>query len=204
MSEQHQDDNPISVRIIHGDPMFSAAAELRQRMLAEAGLDPDSAPSLSHRPMRTTFHIAQLPDGTVVGAMNAVLGELEELAINPLIDPDTSLPGPICECGSISVVEEMAGLGVPELLYRSVYCFARRQGAASLAAVMEPLNAEMLREAYGVPFRNLGPLQRYLGVEMCPVGGTLDELEEGVRVAQPGFYEFLTEPLQDGPVLHIV
>ncbi len=198
MDEQYEDDNPISVWVVRGDPVFSAAAAMQRRMLAEAGLDPDTARS-THRPMRTTFHVAQLLDGTVVGAMNAVIGELDELSLHALVDDEVVLPGPVCECASVAVDEEVAGLGVAELLYRSVYCHARSQGALSLVAVMEPLNAELFRNEYGLPLRNLGPLQRYLGVEMYPVGGTFDELEAGVRTARPGFYEFLTAPLRDRP-----
>lgn len=52
-------------------------------------------------------------------------------------------------------------------------------------------NPTSVREEYGVPFRNLGPVQKYLGVDMRLVGGSFAELEAGIQATRPAFYDFL-------------
>jgi hypothetical protein len=49
--------------------------------------------------------------------------------------------------------------GTTELLYRSVYVFARRHGAESLVASVDPMTLDIFREEYGIMFRALGPVQ---------------------------------------------
>ena len=84
-----------------------------------------------------------------------------------------------------------------ELLYRSVYVFARRHGAESLVASVDPMTLDIFRDEYGIMFRALGPVQHHLGFDTLPVGEEMVTLENSLCVHRPDFYEFLTEPFTD-------
>lgn len=189
------DHGEIRVQLIHGNPIVDRAAEIYEDMLAAAGVaDTGARPPQTRPPWRTTFHVAVGPDGTALGALHATLGRLEDLSLAPLVDAEQRLAAPICEAAAIAVQPEATGLGVTELLYRSVYCFARRQGALSLATPLDPLTLELFREDYGILFRALGPVTEHIGLELVAAGGELHELEEGLRRHRPDFLEFLAAP----------
>lgn len=186
----------VTVQVVSGDPLMDRATAIYRQMLTAAGVEGAEAasPPQERPPGRTTFHVAVGPDGTVLGVLHATFGSLDQLATAGLIDPDERLAGPICECPSVAVQPEAAGQGITELLYRSVYCFARRQGARSLAVIVDPLSLDLFREDYGIQFRPLGPVTRHLGFEQVAAGGELERLESGVRRTRPEFFAFLTEP----------
>ena len=186
----------VTVQLIHGNPIVDRAAEIYQEMLAEAGVKGSATaqPPQGRAPWRTTFHVAVGPDGTALGALHATLGNLDDLSLSHLVDPDQRLAAPICEAAAIAVLPEATGLGVTELLYRSVYCFARRHGALSLTALLDPLTLELFQDDYGISFRALGPVASHIGLELVAAGGELHELEEGARRSRPEFFAFLTEP----------
>jgi len=187
----------IRVQVVAGDPLVDRATEIYREMLTAAGVDrAEAAQPPQERPAgRTSFHVAVDATGTALGVVHATFGSLEQLDIASLIDVEEHLPGPICECPSIAVLPEAAGRGVTELLYRSVYCFARRQGANSLAAMVDPLTLELFREDYGIMFRALGPVTSHLGFETLVAGGEISILEAELRRLRPDFFEFLVEPL---------
>lgn len=186
----------IQVQVVHGHPLVDRAAEIYSEMLAAAGVaDAGSVPPPQGRaPMRTTFHVATDASGTALGVVHVTLGNLEDLAIAPLVEPDQRLAAPIAEAPAIAVLPEHTGRGVTELLYRSVYCFARRQEARSLATLVDPLTLELFREDYGIMFRALGPVTSHRGLELVAAGEELHTLEEGLRRTRPAFLDFLTEP----------
>lgn len=101
-----------------------------------------------------------------------------------------------CECPLIAV-EPGAPEGTTELLYRSVYIFARRHGAESLVASVDPMTLAIFRDEYGIKFRALGPVKTHLGFDSMAVGEELTILESGLRVYRTDFYDFLTEPFTD-------
>jgi len=185
----------IRVQLIHGNPIVDRAAEIYEEMLAAAGVDSStSQPPQTRAPWRTTFHVAVDAGGTALGALHATLGNLDDLALSGLVERDQRLAAPICEAAAIAVLPEATGRGVTELLYRSVYCFARRQGARSLVALLDPLTLELFRDDYGILFRALGPVVTHIGLELVAAGGELHELEEGARRNRPDFFAFLVEP----------
>lgn len=187
----------ISVQIVHGHPLVDRAAEIYQEMLAAAGVKgaEELHPPQGRTPMRVTFHVAIDGSGQALGVVHVSLGALEDLHGSALFDPEERLAGPICEASTISVLPEATGQGVTELLYRSVYCFARRQGAQSLATIVDPMTLELFREDYGIMFRALGPVSSHLGLELVAAGEELHTLEEHLRRNRPEFLEFLAEPL---------
>ena len=186
----------IRVQVVHGHPLVDRAAAIYTEMLAAAGVEDAGSlpPPQGRAPMRTTFHVALDDAGNALGVVHVTLGNLEDLAIEPLVDPDQRLAAPIAEAPAIAVLPEHTGRGVTELLYRSVYCFARRQEARSLATLVDPLTLELFREDYGIMFRALGPTTSYRGLELVAAGEELHALEEGLRRNRPEFLDFLTEP----------
>ncbi len=187
----------ISVQIVHGHPLVDRAAQIYQEMLAAAGVTEAASlpPPQSRGPMRTTFHVAIDGAGTALGVVHVTLGSLEDVISAPLVDPEQRLATPICEASSISVLPEATGQGVTELLYRSVYCFARRQGAQSLVTVVDPLTLELFREDYGIMFRALGPVTNIIGMDLVAAGEEIHTLEQHLRRHRPEFLEFLADPL---------
>lgn len=196
MSPADESPGEIRVQVVYGHPLVDRAAEIYSEMLAAAGVDSSGSlpPPQGRAPMRTTFHVAIDASGTALGVVHVTLGNLEELAIHDLVDPDQRLAAPIAEAPTIAVLPEHTGRGVTELLYRSVYCFARRQEARSLATVLDPLTLELFREDYGILFRALGPVTSHRGLELVAAGEELHALEEGLRRHRPAFLDFLTEP----------
>lgn len=192
-------DPDVAVQTVAGDPLMDRVTAIYRQMLDAAGVEgAEVANPPQARPVgRTTFHVAVDRSGTVLGVLHSTFGSLDQLATAGLIDPDERLAEPICECPSIAVLPEAVGRGIAELLYRSVYCFARRQGARSLAVIVDPLSLDLLREDYGIHFRALGPVTRHLGYEQVAAGGELDGLEAAVRRLSPDFFSFLTEPFTD-------
>jgi len=186
----------IQVQVVHGHPLVDRAAAIYHEMLADAGVESAGTlpPPQGRAPMRTSFHVALDADGTALGVVHVTLGNLEDLAIEPLVEPDQRLAAPICEAPAIAVLPEATGRGVTELLYRSVYCFARRHEARSLATLIDPLTLELFREDYGILFRQLGPITSYRGLDLIAAGEELHTLEEGLRRSRPEFLDFLTEP----------
>lgn len=186
----------IRVQVVHGHPLIDRAAAIYTEMLAAAGVaDAGSIPPPQGRaPLRTSFHVAVDDTGTALGVVHVTLGNLEDLAIEPLVEREQRLAAPICEAPAIAVLPEHTGRGVTELLYRSVYCFARRQEARSLATLVDPLTLELFREDYGIMFRALGPVTNHRGLELVAAGEELHALEEGLRRSRPAFLDFLTEP----------
>lgn len=197
MSESEGGMGGISVQVVHGHPLVDRAAAIYQEMLAAAGVtEAASLPQPQGRaPMRTTFHVAIDGSGTALGVVHVTLGSLEDIHGAQLVDPEGRLATPICEASSISVLPEATGQGVTELLYRSVYCFARRQGAQSLATIVDPLTLELFREDYGIMFRALGPVTTHIGLELVAAGEEIHTLEEHLRRSRPEFLDFLAEPL---------
>lgn len=189
-------DEAITVQMVTGDPLVSRATDIYRQMLTDAGVEgADSAePPQGRRPWLTTFHVAVDGRGTALGVLHATVGPLERLRIARLVDPDERLADPVCECPSIAVEPSASGRGVTELLFRSVYCFARRQGARSLAMAIEPLILDVLRDGYGIMLRPLGEVTSYMGVEAVAAGEELEVLEEAVQRLQPAFASFLMEP----------
>lgn len=185
----------LSVQVVTGDPLVSRSLELYRSRLAEAGVpDADSAVPPQQRPTdRTSFHVVIDGEGTAVGVLHATVGKLAELSLDPIIDPEHRLSGVVCECPSIAVAPG-APPGVTELLYRSVYCFARRREAVALAAAVDPSTLDILRDEYGFRFRALGRPVEHLGFEMLAVGEELGVLENALAHARPDFFSFLTEP----------
>ena len=190
----------IAVQVVHGHPLVDRANEIYQDMLRAAGLGGGaSLPAPQGRaPMRTTFHVAVDADGTALGVVHVTLGGLEDMHGAALVDPEERLAAPICEASSISVLPEATGLGVTELLYRSVYCFARRQGAQSLATIVDPMTLELFRADYGIMFRALGPVTGHLGLELVAAGEEIHTLEDHLRRTRPEFLAFLAEPFTAG------
>lgn len=175
------------------------ATAIYRQMLGAAGVEGAEAahPPQARPEGRSTFHVAVDGSGTVLGVLHSAFGSLDQLASARLIDPDERLAGPICECPSVAVRPEAVGRGITELLYRSVYCGARRQGARSLVVIVDPLGLDLFREDYGIHFRALGSVTRHHGSEQVAAGGELTELEASVRRHRPDFFSFLTEPFTD-------
>lgn len=184
-----------TVHVVMGDPLLSRVAELYREGLAEAGVEGATGavpPPL--RPLgRTSFHVVVAPSGEPAGVVHATVGTLDQLSLGALMDPDKQPHGTVCECPSIAV-SPGAPDGTTELLYRSVYVFARRHGAESLVAAVDPLTLDVFREEYGIMFRALGPVDTHLGFDSMAVGEDLVVLEAGLRAHRPDFYDFLTEP----------
>ncbi|HEU5149674.1 MAG TPA: hypothetical protein VFU19_04210 [Iamia sp.] len=188
--------DPIQVQVIHGHPLVDRAADIYAEMLSAAGVaDAGRLPPPQGRaPMRTTFHVATDASGAALGAVMVTMGNLEDLAIEPLVEPEQRLAAPICEAPAIAVLPEHTGRGVTELLYRSVYCFARRQEARSLATLVDPMTLELFRQDYGIMFRALGPITNHRGLDLVAAGEELHALEEGLRRHRPELFAFMTEP----------
>jgi hypothetical protein len=187
-----------SVHVVMGDPLLSRATELYRQGLIEAGVEGAAGavpPPL--RPLgRTSFHVVVAPSAEPAGAMQATVGTLDQLSLGAWMERDKQPHGLICECTSIAVVPG-APEGTTELLYRSVYVFARRHGAENLVAAVDPMTLDIFREEYGILFRALGPITTRLGFDSLTVGEELGLLEAGLRAQRPDFYDFLTEPFTD-------
>jgi len=128
--------------------------------------------------------------------MHATVGTLDQLSLGALMDPDKRLDGIICECPSIAVLPS-APEGTTELLYRSVYVFARRHGAESLTAAVDPLTLNVFRDEYGIMFRALGPVDTHLGFDSMAVCEKLSVLERSLLLHRPDFAEFMSEQFTD-------
>ncbi|MCB1029142.1 MAG: hypothetical protein KDB24_15435 [Microthrixaceae bacterium] len=189
-------DTGMWVHIISGDPLLSRATEMYRQALAEAGVDGASHAIPPQRPDgRRSFHVAVDASGSPLGVLQASIGTLDQLSLGPMMEPGKRLGGVICECPAISVAPGHEDQGVTELLYRSVYCFARRQGAESLAAIVDPMTLDLFRDEYGILFRALGPVSRHMGFDQIAVGERLSVLETSLYALRPDFYDFLSEPL---------
>jgi hypothetical protein len=186
----------IRVQVVHGHPLVDRAAAIYTEMLSAAGVaDAGGLPPPQGRaPWRTTFHVATDLSGVALGVVMVTLGNLEDLAVEPLVDPDQRLAAPIAEAAAIAVLPEHTGRGVTESLYRSVYCFARRHDARSLVTLVDPMTLELFRQDYGIMFRALGPVTTYRGLELVAAGEELHALEEGLRRNRPELLEYMTEP----------
>ncbi len=187
-----------TVHVVMGDPLLSRSAEIYRQKLAEAGVeDAEHAVPPAQRPVgRTSFHVVVSAAGEPVGVMRAALGTLDQLSLGHLIDEDKRPHGLICECPLIAV-EPDAPEGTTELLYRSVYVFARRHGAESLVASVDPMTLAIFRDEYGIKFRALSPVVSHLGFDTMVVGEELATLENGLRIYRPDFYDFLTQPFTE-------
>jgi hypothetical protein len=185
----------LTVQVVSGEPIVARASEIYREMLSEAGVTEtaDSQPQ-PVAPWRRSFHVVMNGTGVAVGVMMATLGNLDQLSIATMVDEDLLLPDPICECPSSAVNPDASGQGVTELLYRSVYTFARRHGARSLATVVDLLTLDLLRDDYGVMFRPLGPAITQFDTELMAVGEEIRTLEDGIRKQRPDFFDYLTEP----------
>lgn len=187
---------PVEIQVISGFPLIDRATEIYRGMLGQAGM---AGAEVAHPPevrpeWKSSFHIAIDGSGTVLGVLHARIGRLSELFLAETVDPDQRLAEPICECPSLAVDPAATGMGITELLYRSVYCFARRHGAGSLVTALDAVTVELFRQDYGVTFRPLGPVSTRFGYELMPVGEDLVVLEDEVRRRRPEFLAFLTEP----------
>lgn len=192
-------DPDVVVQTVSGDPLMDRATAIYRQMLGAAGVEGAEAakPPQARPEGRNTFHVAVDRSGAVLGVLHSAFGSLDQLATADLIDPEERLAGPICECPSVAVQPEAVGRGITELLFRSVYCFARRQGARSLAVIVDPLSLDLFREDYGIHFRALGPVTLHHGIEQVAAGGELTDLEIAVRRHRPDFFAFLTDPFTD-------
>jgi hypothetical protein len=187
-----------TVHVVTGDPLLSRAAELYRHGLVEAGVaGADGAVPPPLRPLGgTSFHVVVAPSGEPVGVMHATVGTLDQLSLGALMDVDKRPHGTICECTSIAVLPE-APEGTTELLYRSVYVFARRHGADTLVAAVDPITLNVFRDEYGIMFRALGPVDTHFGFDSIAVGEDLIVLENALRAHRSDFYAFLIEPFTD-------
>lgn len=186
----------VVVQVITGFPLIDRATEIYRDMLGRAGVAgaAEARAPEQRQEWRSSFHVAHDGTGTVLGVLQARIGQLSELVLAETIDPEQRLAAPICECPAIAVDPVAAGMGITELLYRSVYCFARRHGSASLVTSLDAVTVELFREDYGVSFRPLGPVSTRFGYELMPVGEELVVLEAEMRRRRPEFLEFLVEP----------
>ncbi len=185
----------VSVQVVTGEPIVTRATDMYRQMLSAAGVEgADEATAPGRPPWHRSFHVAVDDTGRVLGVILARLGPLDRLTIRHMIDPEVRLAGPICEAPTSAVLPEGQGLGVTELLYRSVYCFARRHGAGSLATILDPVTLALFRDDYAVSFRPLGPMVDDEGVQLQACGEEIHTLEADVRRLRPEFYEFLIEP----------
>jgi len=185
----------VSVQVVTGEPIVTRATDMYRQMLSAAGVEgAEEATAPGRPPWRRSFHVAVDDTGRVLGVILARLGSFDRLSIASMLDPEVRLAGPICEAPTSAVVPEGAGLGVTELLYRSVYCFARRHGAGSLATILDPVTLALFRDDYAISFRPLGPVVDDEGVQLQACGEDIHTLEAAVRRLRPEFYEFLIEP----------
>lgn len=198
MGEQAADEAArprVNVQVVTGEPIVTRATDMYRQMLSAAGVQGAEEANPPGRPIwHRSFHVAVDDAGRVLGVILARLGPLDRLTIRPMVDPEVRLAGPICEAPTSAVLPEGAGLAVTELLYRSVYCFARRHGAASLATILDPVTIALFRDDYAVSFRPLGPIVDDEGVQLQACGEEIHTLEAEVRRLRPEFYEFLIEP----------
>lgn len=196
---------PVSVHVVTGEPIVTRATDMYRQMLSAAGIEgADEAVAPEGRPpWRRSFHVAVDDQAQVLGVIFARIGPLDRLSIAQRVDPEVRLTGPICEAPTSAVVPEAAGLGVTELLYRSVYCYARRHAAASMATVLDPLTLALFRDDYGIMFRPLGPTFDDQGAQLQACGEEIHTLEEDVRRLRPEFYDFLIEPFSPSERAHL-
>ena len=194
----------FTVHQVAGFPSFHEAEVLEQEMLAEAGLPAELA-ARARRPSPTAFHVATDPSGAPVGVACSTIGPLADLPLGLALaaagmdlELEDHLPDPACELVSVSVDLEAVGRehigGVTEALYRSFYRRARASAARTAVVGVDPWLFDVLTEEYGIAFEIIGPPITLLGRDLLAVGGELDALEEGVRVARPDFASYLDEP----------
>ncbi len=189
----------LTVQVLSGFPPLSRATEIYREMLGRAGMDDAPQAELPEEGLarRSSFHVVVDAHGMVLGALLARVGSLRELILADTIDVEVRLSSPICECPTLAIHPAGADLGVTELLYRSVYCDARRQGALSLVTSLDTLTTELFSQDYGITFRPLGPLSDRFGGDLVPVGEDLVVIEKEIRRRKPEFFAFLTEPFTD-------
>lgn len=186
----------FSVFMLTGFELLMETQRLERELLAEAEL---RTPARPERRSPTTFHIA-VKDGIPLGVASSTVGPLTELPLGLALGaagvdltPELALLDPACELVSISVDPTRGGsaTGVTEALYRSFYRHAKESGARGAVAGVDPWIFDVLTEAYGVPFRVLGPPVVLLGRELLAIGGELDLLEAGIRNHAPEFAAYL-------------
>lgn len=195
----------FNVHQVTGFPSFHEAEVLEHEMLAEAGLTGGVA---ARRASPTTFHVATDRRGTPVGVATSTIGPLADLPLGLAltaagmdIELEHHLPDPACELVSMSVDLAAVGRddlnGITEALYRSFYRRARGSAARTAVVGVDPWLFDVMVEEYGIPFEIIGPPIRLLGRELLAIGGDLEVLEAGVRVARPDFASYLDEPYGD-------
>ena len=188
----------MNVFVVSGDPIVGSLVDAYRSTLAEAG-EPDwqTAVPPSFRPInRSAFHVVVDPIGRPVAVSNTTLGKIDELSLAPYVDPMNVPAGLICECPSIAVLPEGRIEGLTELLYRSMYTFARRQGARWLMSFVDTLTLTLFRDE-GIMFRALGRVTTHQGFEAVVIGEELRVIEGHLARARPEFLAFLTEAFTD-------
>lgn len=181
-----------------GLPSFQMEDRLESQILSEAEADPGST-FLRDRPSPTTFHVANRGRQPVAAAVSTV-GHLSEVPLGLAlaaagvdITDLQPVPSPVSELVSMSEDRAVTVNGVTEALYRSFYQQSKIQGARSLVVGIDPWVLDLLNEQYGLPFKVIGPMLELLGRTLLPVGGRLAELEAGIAVNSPRFFEFMQQ-----------
>jgi hypothetical protein len=145
----------------------------------------------------STFHVIAHGE-SVKGVVRSIIGDYPDLPVGHF---DTDVPhptGPVCEYASLAIEPGARGCsGVAEALYRSVWQFAVRAEASGLVAITEQWLLDLLRDHYGIPFRQLGPSEWYMGGDCIPIGSSNRSIAQVLSRTRPSFWRFLCDDTSD-------
>lgn len=179
-----------------GDPFWAIAQRFQyEHYLALGYIEPSAnnvVPGYERWDETAAFHVVHEGD-EVIGTIRTLPGVLSDLPTGHHWELDKSLlPGPVIEIASFVVVPGMRGLGASEVLMGSAFRWVLERRGSSVLAMVDPWLLDVLRDAYGLPFKELGPAIPYMGGLPLPVGALMSEVCDAVPAHNPRFWKVIT------------
>lgn len=142
---------------------------------------------------RSRFHVVLTSDDDLIATVRTTAGDYDDLPVGKFERWDTYPADPVVEYASLVVPRDARGAGGAEALYRSVVHEAVAIGAQGLVAIGEQWLLDLLNDVYDFGFRQLGPSRWYMGGECFPIGTSMPDLWQHLRLRQPTLYQWFME-----------
>jgi hypothetical protein len=189
------------ITITGGDRWMDAEAFVYDMYLSIGYTQPSSkqqVEELARWADQSKFFAVVDPDDEIVGTIRTIYGAYEDLPVSQFERTDFSYPDPLCELSSLVVDNKVRSTGVLEHLFRAGWAETLRSGSSAIVALVDTWLFDAFREAYALPFIQLGQPHFHMGGDVVPVAlSTAPEIYEEVAFHNPDFMRWSFEALTD-------
>jgi hypothetical protein len=153
---------------------------------------------------RSTFFAVVDPDDDIVGTIRVIYGNYDELPVSQFERTDFTHADPLCELSSLVVDNKVRSTGVLEHLFRAGWAETLRSGASAIVALVDTWLFDAFRDAYALPFVQLGEPHFHMGGNVVPVAlSTAPEAYEEVAFHNPHFMRWSFETLTEQEMIDL-